>query len=78
MGKKRYEIGDLVRVPHLPRKRGDSNVWRPDTRGPHLGMVINDNQKCNLHSALIGQYLVVKLSTGELVKLSSNLVEALD
>ena len=73
----KYSVGDLVRVPHLPRKMDDSTLWRPDPRGPYSGIVVKENADHTKNNPLIGQCLIIKLSTGESVKLSSNLVEKL-
>tara|TARA_E500000331_G_scaffold358084_1_gene422608 strand:- start:1535 stop:1774 length:240 start_codon:yes stop_codon:yes gene_type:complete len=74
----KYDVGDLIRVPFLPRKVEESSVWVQDPHGPHVGMVIDKNRNKTICDALVGETLVIKLSTGEIVKLSSNLVEFLD
>mgnify|MGYP001186774633 CR=1 FL=1 len=72
---KQYAAGDLVRIASLPRKNGDSPVWTPDPHGEYVGLVIDESQQRVQHRALVGQCLVVKLSTGELVPLSANMLE---
>jgi len=73
--KRQYAAGDLVRIASLPRKQGNSPVWTPDPQGEYIGLVIDESPNRQLHHALIGQCLVVKLSTGELVTLSANMLE---
>ena len=75
---KKYAPGDLVRIPHLPRKEDTSSLWTPDPAGEHVGIVIKEQASGNWRDILVGQILVVEISTGELVTLSSNLVELLD
>ena len=73
--KRQYAAGDLVRIASLPRKQGDGPVWTPDPEGEYIGLVIDESQTRSIHQALVGQCLIVKLSTGELVTLSANMLE---
>ncbi len=72
--KRQYAAGDLVRIASLPRKQGDSPVWTPDPKGEYIGLVIDESKHRTDH-VLVGQCLVIKLSTGELVTLSANMLE---
>ena len=76
----KFKSGDLVRIPHLPRKNDSSALWQPDPAGAHVGIVIREDVKNTRDKwdALIGQLLVIEISTGEVVTLSSTLVEPLD
>ena len=76
--KKIYSVGELVRIPCLPRRDDDSNIWLQDPNGPHIGLVVTERSEGGPYSALVGQVLGIELGTGEVVKLSSNLVESLD
>ena len=71
---KKFAAGDLVRVATLPRGKSDSTVWRPDPSGPYMGLVIDEKDAGNM-AVLVGQCLLIKLETGELVTLSANLLE---
>ena len=73
--KKQYAAGDLVRITSLPRKNGDGPVWTPDPAGAYVGLVIDESHKHQQHQLLVGQCLVVKLSSGELMTLSANMLE---
>ena len=72
--KRQYAAGDLVRISSLPRKQGDSPVWTPDPSGEFIGLVI-DEKSTVPHQVLVGQCLIVELSSGELVTLSANMLE---
>ena len=72
---RQFAAGDLVRISSLPRKQGDSPVWKPDPAGPYIGLVIDENQDHYKSQVLVGQCLIIKLSTGELVTLSANMLE---
>ena len=73
--KRQYAAGDLVRIASLPRKQGDSPVWTPDPKGEYSGLVVDESKHRIQHHGLIGQCLVIELSTGELVTLSANMLE---
>ena len=65
----------MVRIASLPRKQGDSPIWKPDPKGEYVGIVIDESDHRYRHQALVGQCLVIKLSSGELVTLSANMIE---
>ena len=71
---KKFAAGDLVRIASLPRGDSSTHIWRPDPSGPYMGLVIDEKDAGNM-AALVGQCLVIKLQTGELVTLSANLLE---
>jgi hypothetical protein len=72
--RRQYAAGDLVRIASLPRKTGDGPVWTPDPKGAYIGLVIDESNTHIRHHDLVGQCLIVKLSTGELVTLSANML----
>ena len=71
---KKFAAGDLVRVASLPRGKSNETVWKPDPSGPYMGLVIDEKDAGNM-AVLVGQCLLIKLETGELVTLSANLLE---
>jgi len=71
---KKFAAGDLVRIAALPRGNSSSPVWKPDPSGPYIGLVIDEKDMQKM-SAIVGQCLLIELETGELVTLSSNLLE---
>lgn len=71
---KKFAAGDLVRISSLPRGSSGDTVWKPDPAGPHIGLVIDEKDAGNM-AVLVGQCLLIELETGELVTLSSNLLE---
>ena len=72
---KQFAAGDLVRISSLPRKQGDGPIWKPDPAGSYIGLVIDENQDHYKSQVLVGQCLIIKLQTGELVTLSANMLE---
>jgi hypothetical protein len=72
--KEKYTAGDLVRIASLPRGNSSSPVWKPDPSGPYIGLVIEEKDMQKM-SVIVGQCLLIELETGELVTLSSNLLE---
>ncbi len=72
---KQFAAGDLVRISSLPRRQGNSPIWKPDPQGEFVGIVIDESDHRYRHQALVGQCLLIKLSSGELVTLSANMLE---
>jgi hypothetical protein len=71
----RYERGDLVCVPSLPRRtRVDSCVWKPDPRGSFVGIVVDVDMSGpgQLH---LMERVSIQLASGELITLSTNMIE---
>ena len=71
---KKFAAGDLVRIASLPRGKSSETVWRPDPSGSYMGLVIDEKDSGNM-AVLVGQCLLIKLETGELVTLSANMLE---
>ncbi|MEC9308256.1 MAG: hypothetical protein VX966_01960 [Chloroflexota bacterium] len=67
-------VGDLVRIKPLPQKQKSSSIWKTNTSQSMVGIVVEEDPRSELQ-ILVGQCLTVKLGNGELVTLSSNMLE---
>lgn len=78
MQQERFAAGDLVGIPTLPRNDG-STVWHPDPSGTHIGIIVEmvEPARRGIYS-LVGDCAVIKLASGELVTLSTNMIELIE
>ena len=74
MRNKNVSVGDLVRISSLPRKKSGANIWKPELDSACFGIVIEEDPRSEFQ-ILVGQCVTVKLNTGEIVTLSSNMLE---
>lgn len=84
--KPQFAAGDLVRVPGLPkplpipfqdhplRDPNRSRLWHPDPCGSHFGQILEERPMPGW-SVIVGQCWRVRLDTGDVVVLSSNMLE---
>ena len=71
-----FAAGDLVCIPSLPRQTTNTScIWKPDPRGSFLGIVVDVKMSDNYGLNSLKERVTVKLANGELITLSTNMIE---
>lgn len=69
----KFSVGDLVHVDCLPKKT-DSAVWTKSKEGSHVGIIVDIVPS---PTAFFTECLAIKISNGDVITLSPNLVRAI-
>ena len=68
----RFSVGDLVQIDCLPQS--DSGVWKKSDN-PHLGIIVDIVASS---TAFFTECLSIKVSNGDVITLSPNMVRHID
>ena len=69
----KFSVGDLVQVDNLP-KSPNSAIWLKSKDNPHLGIIVDI---VDSPTSFFTECLIIKVSNGDIVTLSPNLVRAI-
>ncbi len=70
----KFSVGDLVQVDILVNQTS-SSVWKKSKECPQLGIIVDI---VDSPTAFFSECLAIKVSNGDVVTLSPNLVKAID
>lgn len=71
----KFSVGDLVQVDNLPKRFENSTVWKKSDDGPRLGIIVDIVES---PTVFFSECLAVKISNGDVVTLSPNMVKHVD
>lgn len=70
----KFSVGDLVQVDNLPRK-SNSAIWKESEAGTYLGIIVDIVES---PTVFFTECLTIKISNGDVVTLSPNMVKRVD